>query len=123
MKALSRKGFGRIYRAVLYSVSGLVAAWKTEAAFRQEVVLALVLLPIAFWLGEDVWQVSLLMLPVFVVLITELLNSGLEAVVDRIGEERHELSRRAKDLGSAAVLVSFVALIATWGTVICAKFF
>ena len=123
MKALSRKGFGRIYRAVLYSVSGLVAAWKTEAAFRQEVVLALVLLPIAFWLGEDAWQVSLLMLPVFVVLITELLNTGLEAVVDRIGEERHELSRRAKDVGSAAVLVSFVALIATWGTVICARFF
>ncbi len=123
MKALSRKGFGRIYHAVLYSAAGLVAAWRNEAAFRQEVVLALVLLPIAFWLGEDAWQTSLLMLPVFMVLITELLNTGLEAVVDRVGEERHELSRRAKDIGSAAVFVSFVALIATWGTVICAKFF
>lgn len=123
MAGAPQTGFGRIYRAVLYSVAGLVAAWRNEAAFRQEVVLALVLLPIAFWLGEDGWQVSLLMLPVFVVLIIELLNTGLEAVVDRIGEERHALSRRAKDVGSAAVLVSFVALIATWGTVIFAKFF
>ena len=123
MKALPHKGFGRIYKAFFYSMSGLAAAWKSEAAFRQEVVLALVLLPIAFWLGEDAWQTSLLMLPVFMVLVTELLNTGLEVVVDRIGDERHELSRRAKDIGSAAVFISLVALIATWGTVICAKFF
>ena len=104
-------------------MSGLAAAWKSEAAFRQEVVLALVLLPIAFWLGEDAWQTSLLMLPVVMVLVTELLNTALEVVVDRIGDERHELSRRAKDIGSAAVFISLVALIVTWGTVICARFF
>ena len=104
-------------------MSGLAAAWKSEAAFRQEVVLALVLLPIAFWLGEDAWQTSLLMLPVFMVLVTELLNTALEVVVDRIGDERHELSRRAKDIGSAAVFISLVALIVTWGAVICARFF
>jgi len=104
-------------------MSGFTAAWKNEEAFRQEGLLALVLLPTAFWLGENALQTALLVFSVLVVLLTELLNTSLEAVVDRVSGERHELSKRAKDVGSAAVFISFVALIVVWGLVIYTRFF
>lgn len=104
-------------------MSGFTAAWKNEEAFRQEGLLALVLLPAAFWLGENALQTGLLVFSVLVVLITELLNTGLETVVDRVSGERHELSKRAKDVGSAAVFISFVALVMVWGLVIYTRFF
>ncbi len=104
-------------------MAGLTAAWKNEAAFRQEVVLAIMLLPVAFWLGENALQTGLLVLSVFVVLITELLNTGVEMAIDRISDERHELSKLAKDIGSAAVFISLVALIIIWGLIIYERFF
>lgn len=123
MANAQHKGFKRIYNAFFYSMSGLAAAWKYEEAFRQEVILAVVLLPTAFWLGENTLQIGLLVFSVFVVLITELLNSCVEAAIDRISDEKHELSKRAKDFGSAAVFISLVALTVVWGLVIYARFF
>ena len=117
------KGFRRVYNAFFYSMDGFKAAWENEEAFRQESILALVLIPIAFWLGESSLQVSLLIFSVLVVLITELLNTGVEAAIDRIGIERHDLSKRAKDIGSAAVFVSLTALTFVWGFAIYEKFF
>ncbi len=117
------KGFRRVYNAFFYSMDGFKAAWENEEAFRQESILALVLIPIAFWLGESSLQVSLLIFSVLVVLITELLNTGVEAAIDRIGIERHDLSKRAKDIGSAAVFVSLTALTVVWGFAIYEKLF
>ena len=117
------KGFRRIYNAFFYSMDGFKAAWENEEAFRQESILALVLIPIAFWLGESSLQISLLIFSVLVVLITELLNTGVEAAIDRIGIERHDLSKRAKDIGSAAVFVSLTALTVVWGFAIYEKIF
>ncbi len=123
MAYVQRKGFKRIYNAFFYSMSGLAAAWKYEEAFRQEVILATVLLPTAFWLGENTLQISLLVFSVFVVLITELLNTSVEVAIDRISDEKHELSKRAKDIGSAAVFVSLAALTIVWGLIIYERFF
>lgn len=117
------KGFRRVYNAFFYSMDGFKAAWENEEAFRQESILALVLIPIAFWLGESSLQVSLLIFSVLVVLITELLNTGVEVAIDRIGVERHDLSKRAKDIGSAAVFVSLTALTVVWGMAIYERFF
>ncbi len=123
MAYVQRKEFKRIYNAFFYSMSGLAAAWKYEEAFRQEVILATVLLPTAFWLGENTLQISLLVFSVFVVLITELLNTSIEVAIDRISDEKHELSKRAKDIGSAAVFVSLAALTIVWGLIIYERFF
>ena len=117
------KGFRRIYNAFFYSMDGFKAAWENEEAFRQESILAAVLIPIAFWLGESSLQISLLIFSVLVVLITELLNTGVEAAIDRIGVERHNLSKRAKDIGSAAVFLSITALTIVWGLAIYEKFY
>ena len=110
--------FKRIYNAFFYSMAGLHSAWKNEAAFRQESILSLILIPIAFWLGKDVIQVSLLILPIFIVLIVELLNSAIEAAIDRISDEHHALSKQAKDTASAAVFISLVLFTVIWGLVI-----
>ena len=117
------KGFRRIYNAFFYSLDGFKAAWGNEAAFRQELFLALVLIPAAFWVGEGAQQISLLIFSVLIVLITELLNTGVEAAIDRISGEKHELSKRAKDIGSAAVFVSLTALAIVWGFAVYEKFF
>jgi diacylglycerol kinase (ATP) len=101
-----RTGVDRIVRAAGHSWSGLRLAYAGESAFRQEFWLAALTLPAAFWLGRDWVQVALLAGSVLLVLIVELLNSGIEAVVDRVSYEWHELSKRAKDLGSAAVMLS-----------------
>ena len=109
-----RKGIDRIVRAAASSASGLRMAYVGEAAFRQEVWVAAFLLPAAFFLGQDWVQVALLAGSVMLVLITELINSGIEAVVDRISYDWHELSKRAKDVGSAAVLLSLLLCGGIW---------
>ena len=101
---------------------GFAAACKHEAAFRQEAAIGLVLAPLAFWLGISVEQRLLLLGSLLLVLITEILNSGIEAVVDRIGPEFHELSGRAKDLGAAAVFLSLCWVGITWGMIIWSRF-
>ncbi len=107
-------GFKRIVLAAGYSAKGLRAAFVNEAAFRQELLLALVLVPLALWLDVEPTQRLLMIAALVVVLITELMNSAIEAVVDRIGAERHELSGRAKDIGSAAVLLALLLCAYIW---------
>ncbi|MDH5331690.1 MAG: diacylglycerol kinase [Aquincola sp.] len=109
-----RTGLDRIAHAAGYSWSGLRTAFRAESAFRQEAGLAAVMLPAAFWLGRDWMQVALLAGSVILVLIVELLNSGIEAVVDRVSFELHDLSKRAKDYGSAAVMLSLLLAAGIW---------
>ena len=123
MANAEHKGFKRLYNAFFYSMAGLSAAWKNEEAFRQEVILSVILIPAAFWLGTNALQIAVLLLSVFVVLITELLNTCVETVIDRISDEKHELSKLAKDIASAAVFVSLTALVLVWGLVIYERFF
>lgn len=115
-------GLRRLWNALFYSVAGFRAAWRHEAAFRQEAMLTLALLPAAWWLARTPLELALLVGSCLLVLIVELLNSGIEAVTDRVGLERHELSGRAKDLGSAAVLLSLVLAACVWGGVAAARF-
>lgn len=109
-----RTGLDRVIHAAGYSWQGLSAAWRHESAFRQEGWLAMGLLPVAFWLGQSWIEVALLIGSVLLVLITELLNSAIEAVVDRVSLDWHELAKRAKDYGSAAVLLSLLLCGGIW---------
>lgn len=109
-----RTGFDRIARAVGYSIDGLQIAYRGESAFRQETWAALLLLPAALWLGQSWVEVALLAGSVLLVLIVELLNSGIEAAIDRVSFELHDLSKRAKDLASAAVLLSLLTCASVW---------
>jgi len=109
-----RTGLDRIVRATGYSMSGLAMAYRGESAFRQEFWLAVILLPSAFWLGRSWVEVALLAGSVLLVLIVELLNSSIEAAIDRISFEMHDLSKRAKDLASAAVLLSLLLCGGVW---------
>ncbi|CQQ79548.1 diacylglycerol kinase [Yersinia enterocolitica] len=111
-------GLTRIYKAAGYSVKGLTAAWKNEAAFRQEAVAALLAIILAFWLDVDATARILLVASVVLVIIVEVINSAIEAVVDRIGSELHELSGRAKDMGSAAVFLAILLALFIWVTVL-----
>ena len=115
-------GLTRIIKAAGYSWKGFRAAWINEAAFRQEGVASVVASIIAFWLDVDPITRVLLIGSVLLVMIVEILNSALEAVVDRIGSEHHELSGRAKDMGSAAVLLSIFVALLTWGILLWAHF-
>lgn len=108
-------GLRRLVLAFVNSWKGFKGAFRFEAAFRQEVALAVVLLPLGAWLGKTPVEKALLVVSVLLVLIVELLNTGIETVVDRIGLERHELSGLAKDVGSTAVLLSFGLLAVIWG--------
>ena len=110
-----RTGLARVGHAFLYSLAGLRAGWQ-ETAFRQEALAAFVLIPAAFWLGQGWVEVSLLVGAVVAVLVVELLNTGIETAIDRIGPEWHNLSKRAKDMGSAAVLLSLLWCAGVWGT-------
>ncbi|MBI2383322.1 MAG: diacylglycerol kinase [Gammaproteobacteria bacterium] len=112
------RGVARLVRATRVSYWGLGWALKEEEAFRIEAMLCLALVPAAVYLGQSGIERALLVLSLFVVLITELLNTGIEVVVDRIGKEHHVLSGRAKDLGSAAVHLSLVQVPAIWGLVL-----
>ena len=115
-------GFQRIVKATGYSWQGFRAAWQNESAFRQECTLGIILLPLAFVIGQSMLQVAVLISMLAVVLITELLNSAVEAVVDRVGDEHHDLAGRAKDMGSAAVFVSLAVGVIVW-TMMCIKNF
>lgn len=110
----NRGGLQRLVRATGYSMAGLAAAYRAEAAFRQEVWLAVVLVPAAFWVGRSWVEVSLLIGAVGLVLIVELLNSSIEATIDRVSAELHDLSRNAKDIASAAVMVSVLLCLGVW---------
>lgn len=112
----------RIVYAAGYSWKGLCAAWKNEAAFRQELILFIILVPLGYWLGETGVEKAILIGSLMLVLIVEILNSAIEAVVDRFGEEQHELSGRAKDMGSAAVSLALLAVVVIWSLILCEKF-
>lgn len=111
-------GFSRLWKATLYSKQGLTAAWKNETAFRQECTAGIILLPMAFWIAENWVQAAVLIAVCFLVLIIELLNSAIEAVVDRIGSEYHDLAGQAKDMGSAAVMLSLIMAVGTWALIL-----
>ena len=113
-----RTGFTRLLNAVRYSISGFGSAFRHEEAFRQEALLAAVLIPVAIWLDVDGVAKALLISSVLAVLVVELLNSAVEAAVDRISLENHRLAKRAKDIGSAAVFLSLVNVVVVWGLVL-----
>jgi diacylglycerol kinase (ATP) len=118
----ARSGLNRIWHAAGYSLEGLRAGWD-EKAFRQEALLALVLVPLSFWLGRGWVETALLAGSVVMVMIVELLNTGIETAIDRIGPEWHDLSKRAKDMGSAAVLLALLVCAGIWCTAIFQRFF
>ena len=114
MAGQNLKGFARIYAAFFHSIRGFKATWMHEEAFRQEVYLFVLAGPLGLWLGETPMEKVLLTGSIILVMIVELLNTGIEIVVDRISFERHELSGRAKDIGSAAVLTSLMLAAVVW---------
>ena len=111
-------GIKRIISATGYSIQGLRACWRKEAAFRQELTASLTLIPLGLYLGDTSVEKALLVATCFLVLIVEVLNSSIEAVVDRVGHEHHKLSGRAKDMGSAAVMLSIGLLVLVWTLVL-----
>ncbi|AML56667.1 Diacylglycerol kinase [Serratia rubidaea] len=115
-------GLTRIIKAAGYSYKGLTAAWRNEAAFRQEAVAAAVAVIVALWLDVDAVARILLIGSVLLVLIVEVLNSAIEAIVDRVGTDFHELSGRAKDMGSAAVSLSIILALLVWVTLLWRHF-
>lgn len=116
-----RKGLNRVWHAAGYSVAGLRAGWH-ETAFRQEAIAAIVLLPLAFWLGTSWVETALLAASVVLVMVVELLNTAVETAIDRIGPEWHDLSKRAKDMGSAAVLLSLLVCAGIWAAALYHRF-
>lgn len=112
------KGIKRLTNATRYSVAGFKAAWQNEAAFREELIACAILAPAALLLGNTGVERALLLGSLLLVLIAELINSAIESVVDRIGFEAHELSGRAKDIGSATVLLAIILAVVTWGLVV-----
>ena len=119
----SRTVLDRVVRATGYSLAGLKTAYRGERAFRQETWLASVMMPAAFWLGRTWVEVALLAGSVALVLIVELLNSGIETAIDRVSFELHDLSKRAKDLASAAVFLSLLVCASVWATAVWTRFF
>ncbi|NJM32136.1 MAG: diacylglycerol kinase [Limnobacter sp.] len=107
-------GIGRIVKAAKYSWEGLKSSWLTEAAVRQEVLALVVLVPLACWLQVSTAERALLLLSLFLVLVVELLNTAIETTINRIGPEHHALSKKAKDTGSAAVLIAILAALVVW---------
>jgi diacylglycerol kinase (ATP) len=114
-------GFKRLLNAFYYSCSGIKAAYQHEDAFRQEVLLAAILLPLAFWLDATAIGRALMIGSVLLLLIVELLNSAIEATVDRISLDDHRLAKRAKDIGSAAVLITLINLAAVWTLILLGR--
>lgn len=115
-----KTGLRRIWNAFWYSVEGFRAAFRHEDAFRQEAMLAVILIPLALWLHASHIGKALMIVSVLLVIIIELINSAIEATVDRISLDKHDLAKRAKDIGSAAVLASLVNVIAVWSLVLTA---
>jgi diacylglycerol kinase (ATP) len=114
--------FRHIQKAVIYSFAGFKAAWKNEMAFRSQTIVIALALPAGIWMGDTAVEWALLVGSGMLVLITELLNSAVEAVVDRIGAEQHILSKQAKDLGSAAAAMSMLTAAIVWGLIAYARF-
>jgi diacylglycerol kinase (ATP) len=114
----NEKGLKRIINAFFFSVAGFKATWKHEEAFRQEVILVVIATPLAFYFQTTPVEKLLLIGSLILVLLVELLNSAIEAVVDRVGFEHHELSGRAKDIGSAAVMLALVWAAIIWATIL-----
>lgn len=115
---LKNKGLKRLIKAVYYSYKGFIQAFRYEAAFRQEAFCALVLIPLALWLDVTKLERIAMISVVVLVMVVELLNTGIEAVVDRVGFERHELAGRAKDMGSAAVFLSIGLAVFVWCSIL-----
>ena len=114
MAKSGNKGFTRIIKACGYSWQGIKAAWRHEEAFRQEMLLCIVMLPLGLYLGDNGVEKALLVGTVLLLPLVEILNSAIEAVVDRFGDEQHELSGRAKDMGSAAVALAILLMTVVW---------
>lgn len=117
----NRTGLNRVWHALGYSLSGLRAAWH-EKAFQQEALASFLLIPLAFWLGQSWVETTLLVGTVILVMVVELLNTGIESAIDRMGPEWHELSKRAKDMGSAAVLLSLLLCSGVWAAALYSHF-
>lgn len=113
-----KTGISRIIDATGYSIKGFKAAWINEAAFRQEIALAVIGIPLAIFLAENKYELLWLIFPFFLILVAELANSAVEAAIDRVGDEHHELSGRAKDIGSALVFVCLVFLAVVWSVIL-----
>ncbi|KRA54880.1 diacylglycerol kinase [Pseudoxanthomonas sp. Root65] len=116
------RGPGRILKATVWSFQGLRAAWMHESSFRLEVYLLVVLAPLALWLGQDGLERALMIGSCLLVLAAELLNSAVEAVIERYGPEHHELAGRAKDMGSAAVFVLMMNVLLCWGLILVPRY-
>lgn len=116
------RGLRRIRLAFGYSMQGLGSAFRHEAAFRQELILAIILIPLALWLDVEAIHKALMIASVLLVLMVELLNAAIEATVDRISLDRHSLAKRAKDLGSAAVFISLLNVALVWGIILWARY-
>ena len=119
----TNKGFKRLVNAFFYSVAGFKAAWKNEEAFRQEIMAGIIIVPAGLFLGETGTQRALLVLSFLIIPLVELLNTAVEATVDRVGMEKHELAGRAKDLGSASVFLSIFIAAIVWMLVLFDRFF
>ena len=113
-----KKGLVRLWNATGYSRDGILAAWRHEAAFREEILLAAITIPLAFYLGKTGVERALLVGSIILILIVEILNSAVEAVVDKASPEKHDLAKRAKDMGSAAVLFSLINAAVIWACVL-----
>ncbi len=118
-----KRGIQRIINAFKYTFAGLKSAWIHEEAFRQEIVILIFVIPLGMWIGASSTQRAILIGFYLIIPLTELLNSSIEATVDRIGEEHHALSGRAKDLGSAAVFLSICTAVIIWGLIAWERFF
>jgi len=115
---IKKKGLARIWAATIYSVDGLRACFRSEEAFRLELILSLIFAPLAFILGETAIEIAMLLLAIALVLLVELLNSAIEAVVDRVGMDYHELSKKAKDIASGAVFISLMTFLLIWAVIL-----
>ena len=113
-----KKGLARIWAATVYSAEGLRACFRSEEAFRIESILSVFLIPLAFILGETALETTMLLFPIVLVLLVELLNSAIEAVVDRVSLDYHELSKKAKDIASGAVFVSLMTFLLIWSVLL-----
>ena len=118
----TNRGLKRLVNAFFYSVAGFKAAWKNEEAFRQEILAGIIVVPAGFLLGTTGTQRAILILSYFIIPLVELLNTAVEATVDRVGMEKHELSGRAKDLGSASVFLSICVAAIVWVLIACDRF-
>jgi diacylglycerol kinase (ATP) len=123
MAASGIRGPKELWSAFKWSMKGLRAGWRHEASFRLEACLAVVVIPLGLWLGQGALEKLALVLPAFLVLSAELLNSAIEAVVDKVSPEFHELAGRAKDMGSAAVFLLLVLLLLSWGLILGPRWF